>query len=203
MLNEWNILYVVSLPNVCMCTSRQYCWYPVDFHRWDMTFPLNHYKDVCSIQSLNRHAMSQAAREKLGVKTTPALLNIALDHVLLDQLHLLLRITDAISCKIWSKWLIYTNFLQNLVKAVRKCSNSFSVWEIKEENAARSKIGGYDWTSLMGRDKRRLLKVELLTHRLIFMVLNKIFSNLSSFLQRLPTFLIINFSLRKLGSCVR
>ena len=50
-----------------------------------MTFPLNRYKDVRSIQSLNRHAMSHAAREKFSLKNPP-LLNIALDHVLLDEL---------------------------------------------------------------------------------------------------------------------
>ena len=145
-----------------------------------MTFPLNHYKDVRSIQSLNRHATLHTATEKFGVKNPP-LLNIELDHVLLDELHLLLRITDVLLCNIIMMMVKFdqngpsTNHLQSLVKAVRECGISFSVWETKEENAASGKVGGYDWTSLMGRDKRRLLQVKLFTRRLTFMVLNEIF----------------------------
>ena len=143
-----------------------------------MTFPLNHYKDVRSIQSLNRHATLHTATEKLGVKNPP-LLNIELDHVLLDELHLLLRITDVLLRNIimmvkFDRNGPSTNHLQSLVKAVRECGISFSVWENKE-NAASGKVGGYDWTSLMGRDKRRLLQVKLFTRRLTFMVLNEIF----------------------------
>ena len=46
-------------------------------------------------QSLNRPATLHSATEKFGVKNPP-LLNIALDHVVLDELHLLLRITDVL-----------------------------------------------------------------------------------------------------------
>ena len=129
---------------------------------------------------LNRHATLHAATEKFGVKNPP-LLNIALDHVLLDELHLLLHITDVLLRNIIMMMVKFdrngpsTNHLQSLVKAVRECGISFSVWEIKEENAASGKVGGYDWTSLMGRDKWRLLQVKLFTHRLTFMVLNEIF----------------------------
>ena len=114
-----------------------------------MTFPLNHYKDVRSIQSLNRHATLHAATEKFGVKNPP-LLNIALDHVLLDELHLLLCITDVLLRNIIMMMVKFdrngpsTNHLQSLVKAVRECGISFSVWETKEENAASGKVGGYD-----------------------------------------------------------
>ena len=176
---------IVSSSNICMCTSRN----TVDI-LWiftDGTFPLNHYKDVRSIHSLNRHATLHTATKKIGVKNPP-LLNIELDHVLLDELHLLLRITDVLLRNIIMMMVKFdrngpsTNHLQSLVKAVRECGISFSVWETKEENATSGKVGGYDWTSLMGRDKRRLLQVNysLIGWHLWYWM--KYFSNHSSFL---------------------
>ena len=68
-----------------------------------------------------------------------------------------------IRCKIYFMcffiFVVYENiFTIKISRATVR--TSFSVWETKEENAASGKVGGYDWTSLMRRDKRRLLQVE-------------------------------------------
>lgn len=45
--------------------------------------------------------------------------------------------------------------LDNLVTAISSCGVSFSIWE--KSNADGRASGVYDWTSLMGRDKKILL----------------------------------------------
>ena len=45
--------------------------------------------------------------------------------------------------------------LQKLVTAIRECGVTFHVWEVK--NADKSASGKYDFTSLMGPDKKKLI----------------------------------------------
>lgn len=92
----------------------------------------------------------------------PPLLNIPLDHVILDELHLFLRITDVLwddeeshKRKVANPSVIGQH-LQTAVEAINNCGVSFRVWEKK--NADGKGSGTYDWTSLMGNEKKILLK---------------------------------------------
>jgi len=107
------------------------------------------------------------------------LLNIPLSHIIPDELHLLLRVTDvliealittAIACDRYEhhfqaesrhrggRLKVYKtlegNMLTNLLAAINACHVQFKMWLEKEEKD-KEKL---KWTSLMGPDKRKLLK---------------------------------------------
>lgn len=97
------------------------------------------------------------------------LLNIPLDHIILDELHLMLRVTDVLIGNIiedvmqWDQkesLLTPTGkkkiHLDKLTQAINSCGVSFSVWE--KRNADGRGSGTWDWTSLMGDDRKTLLK---------------------------------------------
>ena len=46
--------------------------------------------------------------------------------------------------------------LHNLVKTIRSCGVTFSIWD--KTDADRKASGKKDWTSLMGDEKKKLLK---------------------------------------------
>lgn len=106
-----------------------------------------------------------------------ALLNIKLNHVIPDELHLLLRITDVLIEALISTVITYDRLehrrqqmhcrnrtrraafktlqgimLQNLITTVNSCGVHFHVWQDKRDDTTLS------WTSLMGGDKLKLLK---------------------------------------------
>ena len=109
----------------------------------------------------------------------PALLEMELHHIIPDELHLLLRITDVLIEALISTVLTYDQLehqqqqmhchhrtrhtvpkfkvlqgamLQNLITAINSCGVHFHVWEEKRDDSALS------WTSLMGGDKLKLLR---------------------------------------------
>ena len=102
---------------------------------------------------------SQSAAKRLGVKHPP-LIDIPLNHVIVDELHLFLRITDVLlrnviqhvieeDLKTTRKAdLLSGHHLTMLVKCIRKCGISFCVWCKLEGEGSK-----VDWTSLMGPDK--------------------------------------------------
>ena len=95
------------------------------------------------------------------------LLNIPLDHIIFDELHLMLRISDILIDNIvhdamqWDDketWITGKEklHLDKLIQAINSCGVSFSVWE--KRNADGKGSGTYEWTSLMGDDRKTLLK---------------------------------------------
>ena len=103
-------------------------------------------------------AVAPGVTNKAGSVEAPQL-NINLDHVLLYELHLLLRVLDVL--------------LRNLIlmavrrdhqerstqnntfkTAIRSCGVTFEIWEDSDKRKQ-----GYDWTLLTDKDKKRLLKV--------------------------------------------
>lgn len=95
------------------------------------------------------------------------LLNIPLDHIILDELHLLLRISDILIDNIvqdamqWDDketWITGKKkvHLDKLIQAINSCGVSFSFWE--KGNADGKGSGTGEWTSLMGYDRKTLLK---------------------------------------------
>lgn len=95
------------------------------------------------------------------------LLNIPLDHIILDELHLLLRISDILIDNIvldamqWydeETWITGKKkvHLDKLIQAINSCSVSFLFLE--KGNADGKGSGTGEWTSLMGYDRKTLLK---------------------------------------------
>ena len=97
------------------------------------------------------------------------LINIQLDHVILDELHLMLRITDRLTENLIKEVIERDNkadinkkrgeekgqYLKKLVKEINATGITFNVWEKK--NADGKGSGLYDWTSLLGSDKKKLM----------------------------------------------
>ena len=101
-------------------------------------------------------------------KLSKPLLNIELDHVVPDELHLLMRVMDVLLrniiddakskdeyAKITGQ---STDNLSLLVKAIQGCGVTFKTWV--------SKSGELDWTSLCGSDVKKVLR--LLPDKLVF-----------------------------------
>ena len=135
--------------------------------RWKMD---QHYSDFNS-KPLGRslqemRELSTRSNDSYGCCKEP-LLNIELDHIIVDELHLLLRITDILTENLITEvieWDIEENFdkkngnnihLNKLIISIRSCGISFDVWKKKNADGKESSV--YDWTSLMGNDKKILL----------------------------------------------
>ncbi|KAK3710028.1 hypothetical protein QZH41_012418, partial [Actinostola sp. cb2023] len=99
-----------------------------------------------------------------GCNTTP-LFQIPVDPVAFDELHMLLRVTDRLETGLildmehWDQKDAFvegkrqqdSHHVNALLKAIKGCGVNFSVWKGKD--------GKLEWTSLMGNDKKRLLKL--------------------------------------------
>ena len=116
-------------------------------------------KKARTLQSLKAAATKTTAKAKMGSLFQP-LLEIPLERIIIDELHLFLRIFD-----VPLRNLIYMvlkvdqdegaqTHTDSLKKAIKECGVSFSLYENKDGRDTT-----YDWTSLVGRDKKRLLKV--------------------------------------------
>lgn len=79
------------------------------------------------------------------------LTTIPLDHIMIDELHLLLRVFDILLRNVIT---ISEPHTQQLVACIRSCGVSFNVWE------SESSDGKVEWTSLTGEAKKKVLKVQ-------------------------------------------
>ena len=137
--------------------------------RWKMDQHYTYFNKPQMSRSLEEmHAMCTKSKENYCCHQPP-LFNIDLDHVVPDELHLLLRVTDILTgnlvleCIDWDKeeeidcprGSVRGFHLQKLIEMVRSCGVSFDVWEKRDADGKSS--GQHDWTSLMGSDKKRLL----------------------------------------------
>ncbi|KAK2550530.1 hypothetical protein P5673_028729 [Acropora cervicornis] len=136
--------------------------------RFDMTKPQNNYWEDHIARKLD--GIIEDAKKKRHSCEHQPLLNIPLENVILDELHLMLRITDRLTGNLVKdalEWDNKENFdkppsqqsdkhLQALVKAIKNCGVSFNVWE--KLNGDGKGSGLYAFTSLMGSDKKLLLK---------------------------------------------
>lgn len=101
------------------------------------------------------------------------LLNIPLDHIIPDELHLMLRVTDILLENLIEDAMQWddkesslsggkknlaekSRHVKNLVKSINSCGVTFHLWEKK--NADGKGSGTWDWTSLMGDDRKKLLR---------------------------------------------
>jgi len=133
-----------------------------------MNKPDNYYNDIPLRRTLNElHEFASKSKGENYCCVHQPLLNIPLDHIILDELHLMLRITDVLIGNLVEdvmQWDDKESFLtckkkvhlDKLVQVINSCGVSFSVWE--KRNADGKGSGTWDWTSLMGDDRKTLLK---------------------------------------------
>lgn len=113
-------------------------------------------------------------KKNCAVSINQPLLNVLLHHIVLDELHLLLRITDVLMNNLIedtmerddkesllmthrSKKLERGKHLRKLAEIINGCGVTFNVWEKKNADGRGS--GMVDWTRLLGDEKRKLLKL--------------------------------------------
>ena len=111
--------------------------------RWKMDKHFNDFNSQPIARTLQEvKEMSKKSKDNYGCCREP-LLNIELDHVVVDELHLLLRITDVLTANLITEvtdWDIEANLeekqskdahLNKLVSCIRSCGVSFVVWKKK------------------------------------------------------------------------
>ena len=111
------------------------------------------------------HIKSMLPLKKFSVINKP-LFNIELDHVILDELHLMMRVTDRLTENLIFEVMERDSqadiskgrgekkgvHLDTLVNSIKGIGISFSIWEKK--NADGKGSGSFEWTSLIGSDKK-------------------------------------------------
>lgn len=137
--------------------------------RWDTSKDVLYYNEAPKCRTLeNIKKLYQSKSNNLGCINKP-LLDIALDHVVPDELHLLLRITDRLLENIVEEVMEKDSVndfnkpkghpkgvgLTNLVKAINDCGVPFKVWYKKNADGSRTNVVNY--TSLVGGQKKKLL----------------------------------------------
>ena len=127
-------------------------------------------KKARTLEAIRRCAQlpkSRPVHERLGV-LHPPLLNIDPDHVVPDELHLLLRIGDVLVRNLIFEMVMadkrmrgsrqtFVSHLKQLESAAHECGVTFRVWE--KRDADGKPTGRYDWTSLMGSDVKKILRL--------------------------------------------
>ena len=110
------------------------------------------------IQELSSHSYSSCARY-LGC-VLPPLIKIPLDRIVLNELHLLLRIMDVLirNLILYADGVdhqqrqhhsVESHQLRKLEQAIRSCGVCFQVWQNKEPTG-KPIPGSFDWTPLSG-----------------------------------------------------
>ncbi|XP_028516288.1 uncharacterized protein LOC114575505 [Exaiptasia diaphana] len=137
-------------------------------NRHDMSKPEKFYLQEENARTLNKIKEDYKTR-KLSCEHQP-LLDIELDNIVIDELHLMLRVTDVLTKNLVTEaieWDTKENLnkapsqrtnthLDQLKEVINSCGVSFNVWEKKNGDGKGSGI--YDFTSLMGSDKKLLLE---------------------------------------------
>ena len=149
-----------------------------------MDFVLHHYNTpplLRTLEEMTKMSHKKGTQEKYSCEHEP-LLKVELDHVVLDELHLLLRIMDVLINNLVKEaveWDKKENFnrrkadqkdshIKKIQSTIRSCGISFDIWE--KTNADGKGSGQYDFTSLLGTDKKKLLcelpqKLDACTHK--------------------------------------
>ena len=152
--------------------------------RWDTSKCCNFYHEVDQKRTLEemKH-MCQKKNDNFGCihPPPPPLINIHLDHMVPDELHLLLRRTDRLLQNVIDEILERDSIadfnkpkgspkgllMQQFVKVVNDLGVTFSVWYKKNADGSSSKI--LDYTSCVGAQKKLLLcKLPSILHKYLY-----------------------------------
>ena len=111
------------------------------------------YISVSFLYKIHRRALASHGRTAavhLGSLNSP-LTNIPLHHMMIDELHLFLRLIDIMLRNLIN---MSHGHIQQLVACIRSCGVTFNIWE------SESSDGKVEWTSLTGEAKKKVLKVQ-------------------------------------------
>ena len=136
-----------------------------------MTKPLEFYHTP-GMQRTSQNLKEDVVKNDFGVRAQP-LVSIEPEHIIIDELHLLLRICDKLlkNLILDTKTLDDKNavhgeksdFLGQLTEKIRGCGVSFYIWTKKGTQ------GELNWSSLTGSDYEKLL--ENLPTKLYFLII--------------------------------
>ena len=151
-----------------MCSSGGF---PDHSYRWNMSVEDSVYckdkaRTLSSMKELCKKSGQNCSKHKGCIH--PPLLNVEPSAVVLDELHLMLRIGDVLIRNL----ILYahsrdhrsqerlgetTHHIQELETAIRSCGVSFHIWQ-KREPTGKPIPGSYDWTALTGTHKLKVLQ---------------------------------------------
>lgn len=138
--------------------------------RWDTTKTLDHYNEGEIARTLKK--LKEEYKSKNHSCINKSLFDIELDHIILDELHLMLRVTDRLTENLIQEVMDKDGkenvnnhkgkkhegvHLKKLIKAINDLGMTFAIWEKK--NADGKGSGSHDWTSLMGSEKKKLMRL--------------------------------------------
>ena len=123
-------------------------------------------RSLSSLKSDSQHSTWHCSKH-LGC-IHPPLLNTEVDSIMVDELHLMLRVGDVLLRNL----ILYAdsrdhashehreeaNNLWQLEQAIHSCGVSFQIWQ-KREPTGKPISGSYDWTALTGKHKLQVLKM--------------------------------------------
>lgn len=161
------LLMIMGLNGAAANHSCLWCLIHKD-DRWDTSKPLNYYNEEPFKRTLDGIKTNHDSKTHGCIH--PPLLNIPLNHVIADELHLLLRVTDRLLQNIIDEVLERDAvedfnkasgqpkkaFLTKLVATINELGIPFSVWNKKNADGSASNI--VECTSLVGPQKKKLLK---------------------------------------------
>ena len=137
--------------------------------RWNMAYDLNNYNSPPLKRTIKEMKELAGGQNNFCCVNAP-LINIDLDHEILDELHLLLRIMDVLINNLVTEAVHWDqqdnwkkrkkdqtiNHLDKLKNTIRSCGVTFEIW--KKSNADDKRSDQYDFTILLGPDKKKILK---------------------------------------------
>ena len=123
-------------------------------------------KTLSSMKELSRFSSQTCNRHKGCIH--PPLVNTDPNSIVLDELHLMLRIGNVLIRNLilfahsqdhYSQEHLRekTHHIQELERAISSCGVSFHIWQ-KRESTGKPISGRYDWTALTGTHKLKVLQ---------------------------------------------
>ena len=133
-----------------------------------MSLPADHYtkgsmkRTLSTLHTCSALSSSSPVSKRLGSQRQPVL-NIEPDNVVIDELHLLLRIGDVLIRNLVLELVVMgrkdgnkvPTYLTQLSSCARECGVTFRAWECRDPYGKPS--GKYDFTSLMGEDMKKIM----------------------------------------------
>ena len=140
--------------------------------RGDMSKPEHYYSEGSLIRTIEQMKLYAGKKASNFGCIHPPLIHIDLNHIVIDELHLMMRVVDVLLRNIIEETVNKdqkekirgpvqnsekNKNLNELVNAIKQCGVSFSVWETKMKDGRGDYLKNLEWTSLTGGDMKKLL----------------------------------------------
>ena len=158
--------WILMSITLCILTVILHYIFLISF-RWDMAKADNYYNQSPMALTLADVKKYASDKQQFCCKYKP-LLDVQLSNIVLDELHLLLRVTDVLLTNLIEDAMELDDKndflkkrepkgvnLRKLTQLINSCGITFSIWEKRDDDGRG--IGKVDWTSLMGNEKKKLL----------------------------------------------